>query len=81
MHKICLVRLFSDAKLNPEMWFVISLRQDLIGYALLGGQYDARTRVLALTVARSVGVQEDEVQDFEATIVSSFIQEEVLLSE
>ncbi|XP_071805332.1 transmembrane and coiled-coil domain-containing protein 4-like isoform X2 [Asterias amurensis] len=55
--------------------------QDLIGYALSGGQYDARTRVLALTVARSVGVQEDEVQDFEATIVSSFIQEEVLLSE
>ncbi|XP_038061308.1 transmembrane and coiled-coil domain-containing protein 4-like isoform X1 [Patiria miniata] len=74
--------IFADSlREDPSLVKPQLVPQDLIGHALADGQYDARSRVLALHVASLMGVQETEIHDFEATIVNSFIQEEVELSE
>ncbi|XP_022100634.1 transmembrane and coiled-coil domain-containing protein 4-like isoform X2 [Acanthaster planci] len=74
--------IFADSLLkDPHLDKPQLLPEDLIGHALAEGQYDARSRVLALHVASLMGVQESEIQNFEGTIVSSFIQEEVEVSE
>ena len=55
--------------------------QDLILWSLSDGQYDARSRVLAINVAKMMEVSEEAIQAFETSVVSSFTQQKVELSE